>query len=87
MLTSDKNRELKLVIAALVLTACNVLGIDVQVLLAQFQINDPELIDMIALIKQGSKSGGWQSIVAMWFGVGVYSWLRTKIKLNTTQDK
>ena len=87
MITSDKNREYKLVIAALVLTACNVLGIDVQVLLAQFQISDPELIDMIALIKQGASSGGWQSIIAMWLGVGVYSWLRTKIKLNTTQEK
>jgi predicted nicotinamide N-methyase len=51
------------------------------VLLAQWQAAEPELVDLIALIQEGSGSG-WQSIAAMWAGVGIYSWLRTKIKLK-----
>jgi hypothetical protein len=77
----EKRSEVKLTYGAAILTAAQVLGIDVQVLLAQYQAVSPELADLMALIKEGSASG-WQSIAAMWAGVGVYSWLRTKIKLK-----
>ena len=77
----EKRSEVKLTYGAAILTAAQVLGIDVQVLLAQYQAASPELKDLIALIQEGS-TGGWKSIAAMWAGIGLYSWLRTKIKLS-----
>jgi hypothetical protein len=77
----EKRSEVKLTYSAAALTALQVLGVDVQVLLAQYMADNPELVDLMALIKEGS-TGGWQSIAAMWAGVGVYSWLRTKLKLK-----
>jgi hypothetical protein len=77
----EKRSEVKLTYSAAALTALQVLGVDVQVLLAQYMADNPELVDLMALIKQGSV-GGWQSIAAMWAGIGLYSWLRTKIKLK-----
>ncbi len=77
----EKRSEVKLTYGAAALTALQVLGVDVQVLLAQYQAATPELKDLIVLIQDGS-TRGWQSIWAMWAGVGVYSWLRTKIKLK-----
>lgn len=77
----EKRSESKYVFGGIVLTAAEVLGIDVQVLLAQFQTDNPELLDLMSLIKEGSP-GGWQTIAVMWLGIGAYTYFRTKLKLK-----
>jgi len=86
MIRNDKNRELKLVIAALALTACHILGIDITAAmqLAGGSQVDPDVTALAAIIKEAHTptGGDWKSIVSMWRGVGVYSfgrvWLKSK---------
>jgi hypothetical protein len=73
-----KTSEFKLMIVALALTAAEVLGVDIQVLMAQWQ--NPGLSDLIDMMREAHKGGGWQAVLAMWGGVALYTWLRTKIK-------
>lgn len=89
MILNEENRELKLVVVALALTACHVLGIDAGVTLQMIgggqTLVDPDVADLLAIIKEAhlpvAKVGGdWQSIVGMWIGVGIFSACRVWIK-------
>ena len=80
MIPGGKTSEFKLMVVALALTAAEVLGVDIQVLMAQWQ--NPELSDLIDMMREAHRGGGWQAVLAMWGGVALYSWLRTKIKLG-----
>ena len=83
MIPGGKTSEFKLIVVALALTAAEVLGVDIQVLMAQWQ--NPELSELIDLMREahkGGQGGGWEAVMAMWGGVALYSWLRTKLKLG-----
>ena len=80
MIPGGKTSEFKLIVVALALTAAEVLGVDIQVLMAQWQ--NPELSELIDMMREAHNGGGWQAVLAMWGGVALYSWLRTKIKLG-----
>jgi len=97
MLLNEKNRELKLVIAALALTACHVLGIDAQAamqLLGNSPVVDPAITDLTAIIKEAhlpTTGVDWKSIASMWLGVSAYSfgrqWLKGKGLLVESSEK
>lgn len=86
---NDKNRELNLVIAALALTACHILGIDTGAaiqLMSGGKAIDKDTLDLLAVIKEArvpTGGGDWQSIAGMWIGVGIFSagrvWLKGKV--------
>lgn len=87
---NDKNRELNLVIVALALTACHILGIDTSAalqLMSGGTVIDKDTLDILAVIKEAhvpvEGGGNWQSIVGMWIGVGIFSagrvWLKGKV--------
>jgi hypothetical protein len=80
MIPGGKTSEFKLMVAAVLLTAAEVLGVDIQVLMAQWQ--NPELSDLIDMMREAHRGGGWQAVLAMWGGVALYSYFRTKVKLG-----
>jgi len=97
MLLNEKNRELKLVIAALALTACHILGIDAQAamqLLGNSPAVDPDITALAAIVKEAhlpAAGGDWRVIAAMWLGVSAYSfgrqWLKGKGLLVESSEK
>ena len=79
-----KSTEFYTIASACLVTAMQILGIDVQVLLAQIQ--GEEFGAVLEMVKEAHKQGGWQSIAAMWAGVGLYSWLRTNTKTKESNQ-
>jgi hypothetical protein len=75
-----KSTEFYLYGAAALVTVLDVVGVDAKVIVAQ--VYSEEFADVLKLVREAHSGGGWQSVVAMWGGVALYSWLRTKIKLG-----
>jgi hypothetical protein len=75
-----KSTEFYLYAGAALVTALDVLGVDAKVIMAQMY--SEEFGEVLKMVREAHPSGGWQSVVAMWGGVSVYHWFRSKIKLK-----
>ena len=73
-----KSTEFYMIGSAIFLTFCEVIGVDAKVFMAQ--LDSPELGDIIKIVKEAHSTDSWKSLVAMWGGVGLYTWLRSRLK-------
>lgn len=82
-----QSAEYMAVMVGLLISACWILGLDVQPVLALFL--NKELADLFSSINQAHPRGDWQAVVGMWAGISTFSICRTYIKLklhNTSED-
>jgi len=75
-----ESSEYKVVLIALAISACWILGLDVQPFVSM--IYGKETADLIGQVTSSHPRGGWQAVVGMWFGissyVGIRGWLKAK---------
>jgi len=69
---------------ALAISACWILGIDIQPVMSL--LISKEAAELVGTISQTNPRGGWQAVVAMWGGVAIYTAVRGYLKKNSLPE-
>ena len=81
MITLGKqSAEYMAVMVGLAISACWILGLDVQPVLALFV--SKEAADLLGSVGQAHPRGEWPAVAAMWGGIAVFSICRTYFKIK-----
>jgi len=85
ILPGKLSSEYNTVLVALAISACWILGIDVQPMVALLM--GKEAADLMGTVSQAHPRGGWQAVAAMWGGVSLYVWVRGRLKAKLPTSK
>ena len=78
LISGKQSSEYMAVMIGLAISACWILGLDVQPVIAIFI--SKEAADLLGTVSQAHPRGGWQAVVGMWFGISVYAIIRGVLK-------
>jgi hypothetical protein len=76
----SESSEYFVVKIALAISACWILGLDIQPVLSL--LISKEAAELVGTVPQTNPRGGWQAVAAMWGGVTIYTVVRGYIKKN-----
>jgi len=80
ILPGKQSSEYLAVMVGLIISACWILGLDVQPVIAIFV--SKEVADLMGTIGQAHPRGEWPAMVGMWGGISVFSICRTYLKVK-----